>query len=245
MMINKNSSESLTSQLEHIFKKKIKDNEWKVDTLIPSELSLAKAYDVSRTTVHLALVHLESQGLIFRIPGKGTAVASPKPVLEITSESIREQLYDQKWAKSFKVLECQAIKADSKISSFLQCNIGDPVLYLCRLYYKKQSEYPILLQHSYIHANYIKYLDIPSLKTTSIHRQLKKHHIETSLVNEWLAVSEAHDYEAIHLDIPVCSPLLVLEELRYDKNELPFYYTKVLSRGDSLKLFFSKKISNK
>src|SRR5690625_1761578 len=50
------------------------NNEMEVGDLLPSERKLTEIYDVSRTTVRLALDNLETRGYISRQHGKGSFV---------------------------------------------------------------------------------------------------------------------------------------------------------------------------
>src|SRR6185369_7036455 len=47
------------------------------DALLPSEMELSKAYDLSRGTIRKALDILANEGLISRQPGRGTLILSP------------------------------------------------------------------------------------------------------------------------------------------------------------------------
>jgi GntR family transcriptional regulator, arabinose operon transcriptional repressor len=59
------------SQLRHL----IMSGHWPKGTRIPSETQLTTHLNVSRSTIRLALQQVELEGLIERIPGKGTFVA--------------------------------------------------------------------------------------------------------------------------------------------------------------------------
>ena len=59
------------SQLRHL----IMSGHWPKGSRIPSETQLTTHLHVSRSTIRLALQQVELEGLIERIPGKGTFVA--------------------------------------------------------------------------------------------------------------------------------------------------------------------------
>lgn len=61
----------LHNQLRHL----ILSGRWPSGTLLPSETQLTNHLKISRSTVRLALQQVELEGLIERIPGKGTFVA--------------------------------------------------------------------------------------------------------------------------------------------------------------------------
>lgn len=61
----------LLNQLRHL----ILSGKWAPDTRIPSEPELQRQLSISRGTVRQALSNAETEGLIIRVPGKGTFVA--------------------------------------------------------------------------------------------------------------------------------------------------------------------------
>ena len=64
----------LYSQLVDTIREKI-DNDMKPGDLLPSERDLSVKYNLSRTTVRLALAELEALGVVVRKHGKGTFVS--------------------------------------------------------------------------------------------------------------------------------------------------------------------------
>ena len=58
--------------------KKIQIGQYKVGDKLPTEMELCEEYNVSRTTVRIALQELALEGRINKIQGKGTFVSKPK-----------------------------------------------------------------------------------------------------------------------------------------------------------------------
>ena len=56
----------------------IESADWPVGTCIPSETELATTFNVSRMTARRALQELADQGLLSRVPGRGSFVAKPE-----------------------------------------------------------------------------------------------------------------------------------------------------------------------
>lgn len=73
--VNVNSSVSLATQITEVLREKITGGRLAEGEKLPSEEHLAKEYGVSRMTARQSLVELAAQGLIYRIPGKGTFVS--------------------------------------------------------------------------------------------------------------------------------------------------------------------------
>lgn len=76
--IDKKSEIPLYQQLAHSIKKAVDEQEWKEHDKIPAENEFCKIYDLSRTTVRLALEILEKEGYIYKLRGKGSYVSTPK-----------------------------------------------------------------------------------------------------------------------------------------------------------------------
>ena len=62
---------------DHVLSK-IQDDSWLEGSVIPSEESLAKAFDISRMTVNRALKELSNEGVLHRVQGSGTFVSERK-----------------------------------------------------------------------------------------------------------------------------------------------------------------------
>ncbi len=67
---------SLHAQLRTQVRQLILSGRWAPGGAVPSENQLARNLNISRTTVRLAMQQLELEGLIARVPGKGTFVAN-------------------------------------------------------------------------------------------------------------------------------------------------------------------------
>jgi GntR family transcriptional regulator of arabinose operon len=69
------SLNSLHVQLYQNLQRLIYTGHWPTNSLVPSEQLIAKHLNISRSTVRLAFQRAELEGLIRRVPGKGTFVA--------------------------------------------------------------------------------------------------------------------------------------------------------------------------
>lgn len=72
--IDRESLQKLSLQLYEILKAKIEDEEWAIDSQIPTEDELCKLFDVSKATVRLAVAELVKDGDLRRQQGKGTFI---------------------------------------------------------------------------------------------------------------------------------------------------------------------------
>ena len=77
-VLERESAVPLYVQLEQILHTRITSGEWAPNQRIPSENELNRIYGLSRMTVRGVLTKLVNDGLLLRVPGKGTYVAPPK-----------------------------------------------------------------------------------------------------------------------------------------------------------------------
>ena len=92
-VLERDSAVPLYAQLEQILSGKISSGQWQPNQRIPSENELNRMYGLSRMTVRGVLTKLVNDGLLLRVPGKGTYVAPTKiSAVSPAYRGIREQL---------------------------------------------------------------------------------------------------------------------------------------------------------
>ncbi len=73
-MISSNSAKTLYLQVEESLEEGIRSGKYPLDSKLPSENELCKAFHTSRITIRKALGILENKGMIYSVHGKGTFV---------------------------------------------------------------------------------------------------------------------------------------------------------------------------
>ena len=237
-MLERSNPKPLYMQFEEIIRERIENEEWKPNNPIPSENELSKIYGLSRMTVRSVITQLVKEGLLYRVPGKGTYVLEPK----ITTKSlfytgIREQLEQMGYEISTKVLNIREIEASDKIADKLQIKKNDFVYILERVRYLKSE--PLSLHTSYMPISLCKGLENENLESEQLCVILQKSfNLARNKVVETLESSVAAAAEAKLLNVKPGYPLLLLEDIIFSNDGNPFEYSKVLFRGDKIKLKF-------
>lgn len=119
----------LWSQVADILRERIKNNEYKIGEIFPTEMELIDSFQVSRITMRQALDSLVNDGYIIRKRGKGTIVQKREDV----STSIKS---------SFIELEETGIMAQKK---FLEVKFINPTKEVAEYFNIKESENVILM----------------------------------------------------------------------------------------------------
>ncbi|WP_017611213.1 winged helix-turn-helix domain-containing protein [Nocardiopsis xinjiangensis] len=78
-MIDLDGPEPVYRQIARVIRERIADGTYKLDRTIPSEAGACEEFGVSRRTARSAYSLLKDEGLILRVPGRGTfAVKRPE-----------------------------------------------------------------------------------------------------------------------------------------------------------------------
>src|SRR4051812_25015713 len=78
MQLDKSVPIPLYFQLKELILSEIKEGNYKIGSLIPTENDLSDMFEISRTTVRQAITELVQEGWLYRVKSKGTFVSKPK-----------------------------------------------------------------------------------------------------------------------------------------------------------------------
>ena len=236
MLLNRQGSKPLHKQLEEIILQNLENEVWKPNTRIPSESELSREYGVSRMTIRVTLERLVSNGLLYRVPGKGTFVASEKiesqPLVQL---GIREQLEQRGYETHTHVLSVNKIMPDTMVCKHLQISDQEKVFQIHSLRFVKKA--PFSIHTSYIPCKScpdIQKQNLEDMQLCDIIEKVYGHPIMRRV--ETLEAVSALPEEASLLELDTFHPLLMLENDVYTLNDQPIEYNKVLFRGDRIKL---------
>ena len=120
-------------QIQNYILQKIESGEYTAGDKIPSEIELARQFDVSRLTVNTAVKELANSGIVERVQGKGTFVrfvpgqsfSSPMAF----SGGIKIAPFEHSNNKPHRLLEHGVIKADAALCQKLGLTAENPYVY--------------------------------------------------------------------------------------------------------------------
>ena len=118
---------------------------------LPSERELGERFNVSRITIRRAMSELESEGLIYRIQGKGAFICIEKIPQSLTLlTSYSEDMRKRKLSPDSVILSVDSIIADEKISEKLQIEVNDAAYVLRRL--RMADGEPMAIENCYMRS---------------------------------------------------------------------------------------------
>jgi GntR family transcriptional regulator len=235
-MLDRQSPKPLYAQLEDIIRQKLENEEWLPNRPIPSENEISKMYGVSRMTARAVITRLVHEGLLYRSQGIGTFVSVPKIISKPLSQvGIREQLEQMGYEITTKLINIAQVIPPARILKELRLKKNAQVYVVERIRYIKEE--PLSLHTSYVPVDLCSNLEMRDIEKIQLCDILEKeYNLKIIKVVETLESSMATLKEAKMLSVKKGSPLLLLENTVYTSGELPFEYTKVLFRGDKIKL---------
>jgi GntR family transcriptional regulator len=134
-------SPSLTEQAKAYIKERIVNDEFE-EGRIPSEIDLADALGVSRTTVRDALSRLEQEGVIFRKQGAGTFVNDAGLQIKTRLEEIwtyESMLSAHGYTPTTHVFGLEEKPAPADTADVLGLHEGDKILVFTKLFQADES----------------------------------------------------------------------------------------------------------
>ena len=139
-------------QIKALLSKSLEDREWRPGEAIPSEIELARRYNVSQGTVRKAIDELAADNLVVRRQGKGTFVATHTEERTSLFRFLRIRRNDgEPVAPVSRLLDVKRAKAGADAARLLGLKPGDPVLVLRRVL--EYAGEPVVLDESTLPAS--------------------------------------------------------------------------------------------
>lgn len=170
----------------------------------PSERELVHLFGVARMTVRQALDALVGEGLLERVPGRGTFVARPRrganTVLSFTEDMARRGL-----TASSDTLLLRLEESGRGVSRALGVREGDAVVHWKRI--RRADQVPICIEDVYL--NELLVPDFVERDTpASLYAELSERGLRPVWVEDTVTADVATREEAAHLEVADETPVL-------------------------------------
>ena len=210
---------------------------------LPPEDSLMARFAVSRTTIRSAVQDLLQRGLVEIRRGKGTYVAQPNVVQELTSlTGFVEDMNALGLHASARLLEKKAVQADAIVSHHLAIRKGEAVIRIRRLRLAEGA--PLSLDETYLPADIGRKVMTDDLEAEPIFSLLETKYATPLLEADYkLAAVAASAPVAKWLQVATGAPIFLIERTSFSLERRPVDYEKLYYRGDSVR--FSTRLSRR
>jgi GntR family transcriptional regulator len=225
----------LYAQVEDVLAARISTGALPVGTQLPSEEELIREFNVSRTTIRATIQNLVRQGLIEIRRGRGTFVASPRMVQELTElTGFVEDMRVLGRIPAARVLSREMVSATPIIAEKLAVPVGTTVVQIQRV--RLSDGAPLSFDLTYLPEDLGRRVMADDLAKEPIFTLLEERY-DTPLVEaEYvLEAAAAEPAVAMALEIPVGSPVFLIERTSYTLGHRAVDYERLHYRGDTIR----------
>ena len=173
-------------------------------TPAPSERELVQLFGVARMTVRQALDALVAEGLLERIPGRGTFVADSKVDHVPRLTGFAEEMTRRGLSPSSRTLLARLESAGPGVARALEITVGEPVVHWQRL--RLADNAPMCVEDAYLAATLVPGL-LESLPQ-SLYAELERRNLAPTWGEDSVDAGLAQEPEARLLGVGVGHPVL-------------------------------------
>jgi GntR family transcriptional regulator len=171
----------------------------------PSERELVQHFGVARMTVRQALDALVSEGLLERIPGRGTFVARAKIDVQVRLSSYSEEMARRGMTPGSRTLLARMESAGPGVARALEINEGDKVVHWQRL--RLADDAPMCIEDAFLADTVVPgFLDSPLPE--SLYADLHRRELLPTWGEDSVDAAVSRPEEAQLLGIPEGAPVL-------------------------------------
>lgn len=225
-------SEDLREKIEEY----IVTHKLKAHDKLPSERSLCELFSANRITLREVLKHMQNEGCIYTVHGKGNFIAEPK-----YTEDVRSFIsYSSGWESDgyqtrSKVIDFYVIEAPKKVAQALKCRIGTSVYLLKRVRYL--NDIPLFLETAYIPIEYCPKLDSFNFNSCSLYSTLEQfYNIKLTHQEHTISITRLEAFEAHLLGMQEGDAAFCIKGITKTSGGTPFEYCVSLNRADKYKM---------
>lgn len=221
-------------QIKEFIINDINSGKLKSGSKIETEAELMKRFNVSRMTVNKAISLLSTEGIVERIPGKGTFVKNKinrAPFVNLAIDSMTDYISSLNKKPGANVLDFSIFKAkqNPEIQDILGLDDDDYIYYFARV--RTADGEPVVYAESYVASKYTPPLSAEILNG-SFYKYLKENNIKRSGYKVEVSSLMASSKIASMLNIKKGDPILFNEGLLFIENKTPIEYSKIYFNGN-------------
>jgi GntR family transcriptional regulator len=198
----------------------------------PSERELVARFGVARMTVRQALDALVAEGLLERIPGRGTFVAQP-PKTAGRLTSFTEEIRRRGMLPESQTLLARVEQAGPGVARALDISPGDPVLHWRRL--RRADQAIVCVEDAYLNEVLLPGF-LQAAMPTSLFDALAARGLRPTWAEDAITADKANAEEANLLQVQPGNPILVVAR-RALAGEKPVEVSRSVYRNDRFTLW--------
>ena len=232
-VIDRRSPVPFYHQLKEIIAAEISGARLEAGARVSGDHELCRRFDVSRTVVRQALAELEAEGVVERVKGRGTFVATPKIAEGLVQSltGLSEDVAARGGTLRSDVRSLALVPADAAVAKDLQVARGHPVVELIRVRYV--DEVPWVLTRATLRAEVVPGILDEDFSEQSLYALLESRYgLRMVHGHRSVEAALAGSDVAARLGISRAAAVLVLRSVSYDADDVPVESFVAYHRGD-------------
>jgi len=220
----------LYQRLRDHLAEQIANNRWRPGEAIPTEAALSAEYQLSTGTVRKAVDALVSEGILERQQGRGTFIRRPQFQSSLFRFFRFQTAAGERRVPESRILSIEPVAAPSAVAQALGLPLDAPVIRIVRV--RLLDVQPVLAEEIWLPRNRFELLLEIDLSSKGpllypIYEEVCGQVVASA--EETLTAESVNDVYARLLQVPVNSPVVVIERLARDYAGTPLEWRR--SRG--------------
>lgn len=220
-------------QLKSLLLEEIKNNEYPVDSMIPTEKEISEMFQISRTTVRQAITELVQAGWLYRIKSKGTFVARVKIKQDFIKrlEPFNEQIQRTGRVPSTQLLAFEVVDMPKQVADVFGAAGSVKAVYLNRR--RCADGEPIVTVETYLPYDACSFILEHDMAQESMYHVLAaRERTRICRVNRILEAVAANVRDVELLNMVRGKPVHLFKTIGYNSENEPIEYSIARYRGD-------------
>jgi DNA-binding GntR family transcriptional regulator len=224
-------------QIVSWMREQISSGKWPEHYQLKSEIELSGELGVSRGTLRKAISDLIEEGLLIRLHGRGTFVASQTLEQPLADHliSFSEDLIRKGLSFDTRVLGQKLVQPSQEIASLLGVSGNEQVFFLDRVRLVENN--PIVALNNYVVAEKCPGIEAVDFSANRLFEVLENDYkLDLSWGQRTFQAKMAGDEIAGLLKMSAQEPVLYIEQAVYLRDDTPIEFSQIWFRGDSFRL---------
>jgi GntR family transcriptional regulator len=198
---------------------------------LPSERLLAQHYGLARMTVRTELDRLVTEGLVYRLQGRGSFVAERRVAQAMALSSFSEDMRARGMTPGSIVRSRELIEAGPFLAGLLELAPGAPVAEIERV--RTADDTPVALERAYLPTERFPGIEHADLEHGSLFELLgARYELVLADADQRVVAVAIEPAEASLLQVAEGAPGLRFHTLARAQDGTPAYFASSLYRGD-------------
>jgi GntR family transcriptional regulator len=198
---------------------------------LPSERALAERYGVARMTVRTELDRLVSEGLAYRVQGRGTFVGEARVAQSMEFSSFTEDMRARGMTPGSRVLDQDVVPASELVAARLGLVPGAAVVRVHRV--RTADDEPMAVEQAFLPSARFTGLESEDLAGGSLFELLEaRWGVELPFAEQRVVALRIADEQAQLLGVDPGQPGFMFRTVAHEPAGQPVFYAWSLYRGD-------------